>query len=168
MGRLGDFFQAFAAGFINGAAYQLETAASGVFAGSHVECVCRDLGWAVDCRLGIYAGLEFNDPAGKTRRVYVQDDPGGIGQFWTISDALILVRHVPAEVKLFLLSRNAEGGAIGAWHMHAQEDGKAVFVLQYQPTGESLESGVFKWICERMVCEAWAFDETLRRAQILR
>jgi hypothetical protein len=130
-----------------------------------VDRLCQELGWEVDERRGSFAGLIFG--RSERRRIWIQEIGDGIASFSTVSVTMIPARKMTNAVKLYLLGCNTKHGAVGAWEV-VEEDGVVVFVLTYRPIGETLDAAAFRWICERMLIEARAFDETMRRSGIVR
>src|ERR1700722_6000008 len=132
-----------------------------------VERLCTELGWPVDERDGQIITLHFKDPIVGIRRVSITcGDTGKIMMFNVFSLSSIPARQVSVGILAHLLMRNSEM-VTGAWKLSTTDSGTVLFGMSYCALVGGLEAGVFKYVCETLAKEAYAFDDKLRGAGLL-
>jgi len=170
MGIFWDAVEGFAHGYLEAAGH-----AAAISCGpgrndkerGRIERLCRQLGWAVDERLGNTVVLHFNDALGTIRKAYIDAGDEALVSVTVYGLAFMPAREVPEEIIGYLLRQNSEV-AIGAWQVMIDKDEDAVFRVVYRALGAGLTGESFKYICESMIGEAAAFDKRMHAAGLLR
>ena len=70
-----------------------------------------------------------------------------------------------AAVLGYMLERNVE--PFVSWHIAIDDDGAALFMLNYLVPTPGLNAQVFKVLCQIMTAEAYAFDTRMQKAGLL-
>ncbi|HYT88177.1 MAG TPA: YbjN domain-containing protein [Gemmataceae bacterium] len=162
-----SFFQDFIEGIARGVSSALtdNRAFPGNSESGRIERLCRELGWAVDERVGEAIRLHFKDTHGSTRLVSIGDGDGDLVLF--IASSLVSFRDPPDELMGYVLARSAQT-PFGGWTVTDADNGTVVFVFLYRALGGGLTAPALRSICEAMVGETAEFDAKLRGAGFLR
>jgi Putative bacterial sensory transduction regulator len=162
-----DIVEGFASGFMEEAAHRLvaSVGTNGRSSG-RIARLCAEIGWDVDEQEGETIRLHFKDPLVGRRKVSIRNGDGALVGFLVMSHAINKATDVPDQVAGHLLVRNWEL-AIGTWEATVDDDGDAIFCVEYTALGAGLDSEMFKYICETMVNEALEFDRKMQAAGLL-
>ena len=169
MGWVQDMAEGFANGFLSATIDSLRGGHSqtqSTMEPALVERFCRELGWAVDERLGDTIVLHFKDSVIGVRKISIYCG-GRLMALRVYSAASISPRQITAEIMAYLLVRNGEMG-FAAWQAFEAENGNAGFALASNLLMAGVDAAVFKYTCETMVIEMNAFDTKMQAAGLLR
>lgn len=160
---LGDLINGFTDGFFGTLANGTPSGHAGL-----IPRLCHEVGWSIDEQDGDTTRLHFRDPLVGVRKLRIFAGEGPLVSFYVNSFAALPARSLPEEVPCYLLLRNSEIG-VGAWQMTTpDDDGDVLFLFQYCALAAGLDPDGFKFICEKMLREALAFDEKMHKAGLLR
>ena len=163
MNLLKDIFEGVTKAVVSGVSERSDAPSPG----DVVDACCRELGWRIDERPAANKiCLHFKDPRLGVRRVIVNaGSPEGMIAFTVYSAATLPARLVPADVLGYLLERN--GKTLITWQIQISGEGNVNFLLDHYAFAAGLRPGLFKWICDALVCEAQDFDDRLHKSGLL-